>query len=104
MIEFKKIYTSNAENLYNLSIHWIIEMLLVLYNAHIILRDQNKFVFYVNNYIDWDQFNQIYDPDQMDKGIKNADPVACKLGPALTKATNYKEKLPAKRGKKRKIQ
>ena len=26
-------------------------------------RDQNKFVFYINNYIDWDQFNQLYDSD-----------------------------------------
>ena len=51
-------------------------------------RDQDKFVFYVNNYIDWDQFNQLYDPDWMEKGIRNADVVARKLGPASSKATN----------------
>ena len=26
-------------------------------------RDQDKFVFYVNNHINWDQFNKLYDLD-----------------------------------------
>ena len=51
-------------------------------------KDQDKFVFYVNNYIDWDQFNQLYDLNWMKKGIKNVDAVARKLGPALTRAIN----------------
>ena len=41
----------------------MIEILLVLYNAYLIPKNQNKFVFYVNNYIDWDQFNKLYNPD-----------------------------------------
>ena len=45
-------------------------------------------MFYINNYIDWDQFKQLYDLDWMAKGIKNADTIACKLEPGLTKATD----------------
>ena len=52
-----------AENLHNLNTYQIIEILSVPRNAHMVPRDQNKFVFYINNYIDWDQFNQLYDPD-----------------------------------------
>ena len=53
-----------------------------------VLRDQEKFVFYINNYIVWDQFIQLYNLDQMKKGIRNSDAVACKLRPASTKGTN----------------
>ena len=52
MIELEKIHTSNAENPCNFNIHQFIEILLVLQSAHIVPRDQDKFVFYVNNYID----------------------------------------------------
>ena len=41
-----------AENPCNLDVHWIIEISSVLRSAHMIPRDQDKFVFYVNNYID----------------------------------------------------
>ncbi len=88
MIELEKMRASIAKNPRNLGAYWIIEISLVLHNAHIVPRDQDKVVFYVNNYIDWDQFNQLYDPDWMEKDIKNADAVARKLEPALTRATN----------------
>lgn len=40
----------------------------------------------------------------MDKDIKNADIVVCKLGSTLTKATNYRLKVASeKRRKKEKI-
>ena len=58
MIELKKMHALTAENLYNLIVHRIIVILLVLHNAHVTPRDLNKFVYYINNYIDWDQFNQ----------------------------------------------
>ncbi len=79
---------SITENLRNLGAHWIIKISLVLHSAHVVPRNQDKVVFYVNNYIDWDQFNQLYDLDWMEKDIRNADTVAYKLGPTLTKATN----------------
>ena len=57
MIELEKMRASTAENPRNLGAHRIIEISSVLRSAHVVPRDQNKFVFYVNNYIDWDQFN-----------------------------------------------
>ena len=63
MIELEKMRTLTTENLFNLDAHQIIEISSLPRNAHLVPRDQDKFVFYVNNYIDWDQFNQLYDSD-----------------------------------------
>ena len=63
MIKLEKMRASTAENLCNLGAYRIIEISSVLRSAHVVSRDQDKFVFYVNNYINWDQFNQLYDPD-----------------------------------------
>ena len=101
MIELEKIYTSTAENLCNFGAYWIIEISLVLHSAHVIFRDLDKFVFYVNNYINCDQFNQLYDLDRIDKNIKNADAIAYKLGPALTKSINYKLEIANKERQKK---
>ena len=46
-----------VENPHNLGVYQIIKISLILYSAHVIPKDQDKIVFYVNNYIDWDQFN-----------------------------------------------
>ena len=51
MIELEKMRVLTAENSRNLGAHQIIEISSVFYSALIILKDQNKFVFYVNNYI-----------------------------------------------------
>ena len=51
MIELKKIRALTAENPHNLSAHWIIEISLVLYSTYMVSKNQDKFVFYVNNYI-----------------------------------------------------
>ena len=58
-----------AENPCNLDAHCIIKVFSVLYSAHIIPKDQNRIVFYINNSINWDQFNQLYDADWFNKGI-----------------------------------
>ena len=63
IIKLEKMHASTAENLCNLGAYWIIEISSVLHSAHVIPRNQDKFVFYVNNYIDWGQFNQLYDLD-----------------------------------------
>ena len=90
MIELEKMRALTVENLRNLDAHWIIEISSVLYSTHLVPKDQDKFVFYINNYINWDQYNQLYDLDWMEKGIKNADAVAHKLGLASTRVTNNK--------------
>ena len=101
MIELEKMRALNAENPRNLGAHRIIEISSVLRSTHIVSGDQDKFVFYINNHIDWDQFNQLYDPDWMEKDIKNADAVARKLGPASTRTINNRfEAVREKRRKK----
>ncbi len=45
-----------TENPRNLRAHRIIEILSVQNSAHVVPGDQEKVLFYVNNYIDWDQF------------------------------------------------
>ena len=41
----------------NLGTYCIVEISSILHYLHIVLRDQEKIMFYINNYIDWDQFN-----------------------------------------------
>ena len=52
MVKLEKICTLIAENPRNLGAHWIIEIFSVLRNTHMVPRNQDKVMFYVNNYID----------------------------------------------------
>ncbi len=90
MVELEKMCASMAKHPRNLGAHRIVEISSILRSAHVVPRDQEKIMLYVNNYIDWDQFNQLYAPDQLEKGIQNVDAVARKLTPALTKATDLR--------------
>lgn len=90
MIELKKMRILTVENLYNLSAYQIINIFVVLRSTHVVPKDQNEFVFYINNYINWDQFNQLYDPNWMIKSGQNIDAIACKFGPVLIKAINQR--------------
>ena len=91
---------STAKKPRSLGTHQIIEISLVLHSAHVVPKNQDKFVFYIHNYIYWDQFNQSYDPDWIKKGIKNPDAIACKFGLALIRAIN--NRLEVAKEKKRK--
>lgn len=64
-------------------------------------RDEDKFINYINNYIYLDQFNELYDPDYIEKDIRNIDIIARKLGPALIRATNYKLEIAKEERQKR---
>ncbi len=101
MIEFEKVRALIMENFHNLSAHWIIEISSVLRSTHMIPRDQDKVVFFINNYIDWDQFNKLYDPNWIKKGIRNTDAVARKFGPASTRATNQRLEIAREEKQKR---
>ncbi len=90
IIELEKMRILFAENLCNLGIYWIIKISLVLRSTHVVPKNQDKVIFYVNNYINLDQFNQLYNLDRIEKNIRNVDAVACKLGLASTKATNQR--------------
>ena len=54
MIEFEKMCTLNIGNLYYLGVYQMIEILSSLYSPYIVAKDQDKFVFYINNYINLD--------------------------------------------------
>lgn len=90
-----------AKNPCNLDTHQTIKILLISYSAYVISKDQNKFVFYVNNYIYQNQFNQLYNLNQIDKDIKNTDTIAYKLKQASTRVTNYRLKIANKKKQKR---
>lgn len=45
--------------------------------------------------------NQLYNPDWIEKGIKNIDAVTYKLKPALTRVTNHKLEVASKKKQKR---
>ncbi len=51
MFELEKMCASIAKNPHNLGAHRIIEILSILRSTHVVPRDQDKVVFYVNNYI-----------------------------------------------------
>lgn len=59
-------------------------------------------MLYVNNYIYWDLFNQLYNFDWIVKSIRNTDVVARKLGPVLKRATNHKLEVAKDKWQKKK--
>lgn len=67
MIEFEKIYALTKKNPRNLSIYQMNEILLVLCNAYILIRNKEKFMFYINKYIGLDQFYKLYIPEKKKK-------------------------------------
>ncbi len=52
MVELEKMCTSTTKNPYNLGTHHILEISSILRNVHVIPKDQERIVFFVNNYID----------------------------------------------------
>lgn len=54
IIELEKMHVLTSKNPCNLGIHQIIKILSILYSIYVVFRNQNKFMSYVNNYIDWD--------------------------------------------------
>ncbi len=90
MVKFEKMRTSTAKHPRNLGAYHIIEISSILRSVYIIPRNKERIMFYINNYIDWDQFNQLYAPNWLEKGLQNADTVAQKLTPASIKATDLR--------------
>ena len=85
MAELEK-YPTRAENSLNLGAHRSYKIPSILRSAHVVPRDNDGNVFYVNNYIDWDQFNQLYDPMWQTKGTRIANAISRKLTPASREA------------------
>lgn len=51
MIKFEKMYILIIKKICNLNVYKIIKILLILCNAYIIFKNQDKLKFYINNYI-----------------------------------------------------
>lgn len=97
IIESKNQHTSTAENPLNFSVYYIVKISSILCSTYIILKNQKKIKFYVNNYIDQNQFNQLYVFNQLKKDIQNADIITNKFLPVLIKATNLRRKKTRKK-------
>ena len=54
IIELEKIRTSTTKNPRNFNAHRIIKISSILRSAHLVLKNQDKFMFYINKYINWD--------------------------------------------------
>lgn len=99
--KFEKICVLTLKNSDNLNIYQIIEISLVLHNAYIIFKNLDEFIFYVNNYINLDQFNYLYNLDWINKNIENVDIVVYKLNLTLIRVINYKLEIIIKKRQKR---
>lgn len=84
------MYALTVENPHNLDAYRIIEILLVPYNAHVVSKNQDKFILYVNNYINWDQFNQLYDFNYIENPIRNVNAVTRNFRLILTRVNNHR--------------
>lgn len=60
IIELKKINTLIIQNSCNFGAYLSIEIFMVFCITHIIFRNKNKVMFYVNNFINQNQFNKLY--------------------------------------------
>lgn len=106
-MKFEKQRTSIIENSLIFGIHYIVEISSVFCNVYVVPWNQKRIIFYVNNYIDQNQFNQLFNSSQLKKDIQNVDTIAHKIEPALKKATNLKLEEARKKQeviKKRKIE
>ena len=48
---------------------------MILRSAHVI-PSGNVGIYYINNYVDWDQYNTIFDPEFLANSIREADRIA----------------------------
>ena len=62
MVEVEKWPVFKVKNPQNLDVYQFYEIPSILCSIYIVLLDKNSVIYYVNNYIDWDLFNQLYDP------------------------------------------
>lgn len=58
MIELEKMYILTINTFNNFDAYQIIKISFVLYNTHMIFKNQEKITFYINNYVNQNQFNQ----------------------------------------------
>lgn len=64
-------------------------------------KNQDKIIFYINNYINYNQLNLLYDLNQLKNYIRNINIVVYKFGPTLIKVINQKLQIVKKKNRKK---
>lgn len=72
------------------------------YTTYIFPWDNYKVIFHINNNIDWNQFHQSYDLNQLKNCIQNTDIIAHEIRAALTKAMSLKLEVAKEKMQKKK--
>ena len=85
IVKLKKYSISQVENSLNLESQQFYKICEVLKNTHIMPNDINRKTVYLNNYINWDQLNQLYNPEWQNKKTRFANIIVYRLIPASKK-------------------
>ena len=72
MMKVKTWHASNARNSCNIDVWWFYQMFTILYSAHVISTEFWDDTYYINNYIDWNTYNTIYDSDFFSQEMRAA--------------------------------
>ena len=91
IVKLEKYLISKVENFLNLGSQQFYKLFKVLQNAHVISKDTEGNTFYHNNYIDWDQFNQLYKSKWQTKGIQSVNAIIQKLMLASKKTIEQRQ-------------
>ena len=75
MVEVEDWPIVHSQNPCNIGHCCFFDMSMILWSAHIVPTG-NTGVYYINNYVDWDQYNTIFDPDFIVNGTWDADRIA----------------------------
>lgn len=63
MVKLEKYPIPKVENYLKLGDQQFYKIFEILQSTHVVPRDTESNNFYLNNYIGWDQFNQLYNPE-----------------------------------------
>jgi hypothetical protein len=75
MIEAEDWAQTSSRKPRNIGYRCFFDMSMILRSAHVV-PSGNGGTYYINNYVDWDQYNTIFDPEFLANGIREADQIA----------------------------
>ena len=71
-IDFYSLKESKTQR--QLKFRWVLEIIDILRSVHIVLDsmilNKHDFIFHINNYVDWDSYNTLYNMNFMKKSKK----------------------------------
>ena len=72
IMKVKTWHASDARNSHNIDVWWFYQMFTILCSAHVISIELQNDTYYINNYIDWNTYNIIYDSDFFSQEMRAA--------------------------------